>query len=192
MEKLRNIFFILASGSQRRIDFLSSLDLNFKIEKSLYTENSASFESATEYSLKNAYLKALSVAERNRNTLVAGFDTVVEIKGKVLGKPQDKTEACSMLRELSGKTHNVITAYCLINLERNIIKKEFVVTEVTFKSLENEEIEWYVNTKEPFDKAGAYAVQGIGAFMIKKINGSYSNVVGLPLTEFLEDLSKFL
>jgi len=191
LSHLQKISFILASGSPRRIEFLDSLQLKFEIIKSNFAEKPPSNETPSRYAMENAYLKAMAVAEINKSKLVAGFDTIVEFNGKILGKPENKRDAFSMLTLLSGKKHNVITSYSLINLEKNFSVKKFVTTEVFFNSLENDDIEWYIETGEPFDKAGAYAIQGIGSFMIKEIKGSFSNVVGLPLAEFIEDLGKY-
>jgi septum formation protein len=122
--------------------------------------------------------------------LIASFDTIVVHDNTVLGKPLNRNHAFDMLNLLSGKTHKVITSYTLYQKQYSLNRTKFVITEVTFKSLKDDEINWYINTDEPYDKAGAYAIQGIGAFMVKGIRGSYTNVVGLPLSEFLEDLLK--
>ena len=110
------------------------------------------------------------------------------IDGSILGKPGSKDEARSMLKKLSGKMHQVITGYCLCRQTENDIISETVKTNVRFKTLRDPEIEWYIQTGEPFDKAGAYAIQGIGAFLVKSIDGSYTNVVGLPVCEVIEIL----
>jgi septum formation protein len=108
----------------------------------------------------------------------------------VLGKPASKAEACDMLRRLSGRTHQVLTGYCICHRGRAELFTDTVSTDVLFKTLDNREIEWYVVTGEPFDKAGAYAIQGIGTFLVKSINGSFTNVVGLPVCEVVEFLMR--
>ena len=186
---LQNLSFILASVSPRRIEILSDLNLKFECVKPSYLEKPPAKDVIPSvYCKENAYLKTLSVAKKNMDKLVTGFDTIVETEGIILGKPATDEIAFSMLKSLSGKTHKVITAYSFINLKKNFIVKKSVETEVTFKTLTTDDINWYISTKEPFDKAGAYAIQGIGSFMIAKIKGSFTNVVGLPLTEFLDDL----
>ncbi len=185
---LKNFSFILASSSPRRIELLKNLSLKFKILKPEVKEIFDHSLSPVENSILNSYKKAYIVAKNFKNEIVAGFDTVVEIDGKVLGKPKDDKEAYEMLRLLSGKKHNVITGFTILCLDKKIEVKKYVKTEVWFKDLEDREIKWYILSKEPFDKAGAYGIQGKGAFMIKRINGSYTNVVGLPLAEFLEEL----
>lgn len=122
-----------------------------------------------------------------KNSIVLTADTLVFIHGKILGKPRNRADAKKMLRKLSGKTHTVATAVCISSQERS---ECFVIkTKVTFMPLPNKLIEWYLNTGEPFDKAGSYGVQGLGASFIKKIQGSYSNVVGLPLSETVTRLA---
>ena len=119
-----------------------------------------------------------------------GADTIVLIDGTILGKPESTADARSMLRRLSGQTHQVLTGYCIRCSARDRRFSETVVTDVSFKKLSDMEIEWYVRTGEPFDKAGAYAIQGIGTFLVKRIDGSYTNVVGLPVCEVIEFLLK--
>lgn len=108
----------------------------------------------------------------------------------ILGKPASTSEAETMLKQLSGKTHKVLTGYCICNNSQGRLFSDAVSTDVTFKTLSDDEIDWYIQSREPFDKAGAYAIQGIGTFIVKRINGSYTNVVGLPVCEVLEYLIK--
>ncbi|MFA5902660.1 MAG: Maf family protein, partial [Desulfobacula sp.] len=105
-----------------------------------------------------------------------------------LGKPESETHAMDMLRLLSNKEHHVFTGFCIMNKQKHTIVKNAVKTKVCFKNLSDQEIRWYVKTKEPFDKAGAYGIQGVGAFLVREIIGSYSNVVGLPVCEVVEAL----
>ena len=115
-----------------------------------------------------------------------GADTIVLIDGTILGKPRSRQEARSMLRRLSGQTHQVLTGYAICCHGSNRMFSDTVTTEVTFKELTEAEIEWYIHTREHFDKAGAYAIQGLGTFLVRRINGSYTNVVGLPVCEVIE------
>jgi len=135
-----------------------------------------------------AEAKAFDISEQHPDCWVIGADTIVLIDNKILGKPGSNKEACSMLKQLSGKTHQVLTGYCICCKNKDTLFSETVKTDVHFKSLSDTEIEWYIQTGEPFDKAGAYAIQGIGTFLVKSINGSYTNVVGLPVCEVIEFL----
>ena len=191
MNYLKDIFFILASQSPRRIEFLNNLQLNFKSVKSTFKEELQGQKDPVEYTLENAYFKASSLTEQFSEELIAGFDTIVLCDDQILGKPKNKEDAFEMLTNLSNKTHKVLTGFVLLNESKKFKVKKYVETFVTFKELTVEEIEWYIDTKEPYDKAGAYAIQGIGTFLVKSINGSYSNVVGLPVAEFLEELRKY-
>ena len=121
---------------------------------------------------------------------VVGADTIVCINGSILGKPKFREEAVEMLRRLSGQEHRVLTGYCVCHLEKGRSDKEAVQTVVRMKLLTPAEMEWYVRTGEPFDKAGGYAIQGTGSFMIEWIQGSYTNVVGLPLCELIRMLTR--
>ena len=128
------------------------------------------------------------VTEENPDSWVIGADTIVLIGDTILGKPTSIDEARQMLHRLSGQTHEVLTGYAILHLATQSFHSETIVTEVVFKSLSDSEIEWYIHTKEPFDKAGAYAIQGFGTFLVKRIHGSYTSVVGLPVCEVIEHL----
>jgi septum formation protein len=132
--------------------------------------------------------KAIDISKKHPDSWVLGADTIVLIGDRILGKPGSEDEARAMLKQLSGKTHQVITGYCLCCQTKNDIISGTAKTDVRFKTLRDAEIEWYIQTGEPFDKAGAYAIQGIGAFLVESINGSYTNVVGLPVCEVMEHL----
>ncbi|MDT8318545.1 MAG: Maf family protein, partial [bacterium] len=121
---------------------------------------------------------------------VIGSDTVVIIDAEILGKPLDESDAIGMLRKLSGREHKVITGYSIINSSSGEEIKRAVETAVKFKKLTDDEIKGYVNSGEPMDKAGAYAIQGLGSFMVEGIIGSYSNVVGLPVCQIVNDLEE--
>lgn len=181
---------ILASKSPRRNDLLEQAGLTFSIIPSDFDESSVTISDPELYVKTLAKSKAIDISKKHPDSWVLGADTIVLIDGSILGKPGSKDEARSMLKQLSGKTHQVITGYCLCCQTKNNIISETVKTDVRFKTLRDAEIEWYIQTGEPFDKAGAYAIQGIGAFLVESINGSYSNVVGLPVCEVMEFLIK--
>jgi septum formation protein len=182
---------ILASGSPRRKALLNDLGFRLKIIPADVREIPRPKEDPVLFSKRMAEEKAGLVSSLYPEQWVLGADTVVVLKDKLLGKPKDSQEAKRFLRLLSGETHQVITGFCLKNRALNRSFIQSVSTRVSFKSLSPEEIDWYVHTGEPLDKAGAYAIQGKGAFCVKRIQGSYTNVVGLPVTEVLEALKKY-
>jgi len=181
---------ILASKSPRRSDLLKQAGLTFSIIPSEFDESSVTMSDPDSYVRTLAKSKATDISKKHPDCWVLGADTIVLIDDSILGKPESKDEARSMLKQLSGKTHQVITGYCLCCQTKNAIISETVKTDVHFKTLSDTEIEWYIQTGEPFDKAGAYAIQGIGTFLVKSINGSYTNVVGLPICEVMEVMVK--
>ena len=180
---------ILASASPRRKEILQNTKLNFDIQKSDIEEVILENESPESMVVRLAYEKAFDVAKRNTDRLVIGADTIVALDNEVLGKPKDQNEAYQMIKRLSNKTHKVITGISLINLKENKIKKDYVVSFVTFKDLSEDSIKDYINTNESLDKAGAYGIQGYGALLVKNIQGDYFNIVGLPISK-LSDLLK--
>lgn len=184
----KNSTIILASKSPRRKYLLSRAGLTFTVIPSTFDESSISLSSPTLYARVLAESKAWEISEKYPEAWVIGADTIVLIDGLVLGKPGSINEARNMLHRLSGQTHQVLTGYCICCRSADRFFSETVKTDVTFKKLTEEEIEWYVHTDEPFDKAGAYAVQGLGTFLVKSIHGSYTNVVGLPVCEVIEFL----
>lgn len=190
MKRTRNFFLILASSSPRRQELLSLLKIPLKIVPSEVEEFFRKGEKPEKHVRRLAAAKAQEIGKKFPKQWVLAADTVVVIKGEVLGKPKDAQEAESMLKKLSGKEHQVLTGYCLLHAGSAQKKERTVLSWVKFKKLSPEEIHWYINTGEPFDKAGGYAVQGKAAFMIKEIRGSYTNVVGLPLCEVIEDLQE--
>jgi septum formation protein len=130
----------------------------------------------------------MAVAANYPDSWVIGADTIVLIDGLILGKPESKQHAVEMLNRLSGQTHQVITGYCITHKSTGKHIVDSVITNVTFKTLSAREIKWYTHTSEPFDKAGSYAIQGLGTFLVKSIFGSYTNVVGLPVCEVIGHL----
>lgn len=180
---------ILASNSKRRQEILKDAGFNFKIITSDIEEISDK-KIITEKILDIAEKKLKQIAKDNKNEFILAADTVVELNGMIFGKPKNREEAFSFLRILSGNTHKVITAYVLKNVSKNILIKEVVTSEVKFLELDDEIINWYLDTGEPFDKAGAYGIQGKGRALVEKINGDYFSIMGFPISNFLENLRK--
>jgi len=179
---------ILASQSPRRSYLLEQAGLIFEVIPSAFDESSIPLGEPVGYARFQAEAKANDLASRYPEAWVIGADTIVVIAGDILGKPSSTADARAMLRQLSGQTHQVMTGYAIYNRSRDFQFSDTVVTDVEFKKLADPEIDWYVQTGEPFDKAGAYAIQGIGTFLVRRINGSYTNVVGLPVCEVVEKL----
>jgi septum formation protein len=179
---------VLASESTRRIDILRTLGVSFSIIPPGVDEARRPYESPKDYALRIAYEKAQKVGRLFPDKWIIGADTIVVHKGRVLGKPSSEKDAVAMLKRLRGSWHKVFTGYCILNVSRQIVYRDVAETKVFIKDLTNEEIEKYVGTSEPFDKAGSYAVQGKGGYMVKEIKGSYTNVVGLPICEITEVL----
>jgi len=179
---------ILASQSPRRKFLLEQAGLFFEIAPSQIDENSFTHRRPATHVKKLALAKAEEIAINNQDRWVIGADTVVFTNASILEKPTSKANARVMLQQLSGKTHQVFTGFAICNYQQKHRYVDYVKTDVNFKVLSEAEIEWYLNTEEPYDKAGAYAIQGLGASLIKKINGSYTNVVGLPVCEVVKHL----
>ena len=182
---------ILASASPRRKEILEIAGLKFSVDVSEYEED-------MELGLKPHQLarflsseKAKTIAAKYKDALVIAADTFIVFKGKLLGKPHTGEEARRMLVLLNGKAHSVITGFTIIDTKTKKKLSRSVETKVYFRKMTEQEIESYVRTGEPLDKAGAYAIQGIGAVIVKKIEGDYFNVVGLPLNSLVEALRKF-
>jgi septum formation protein len=178
---------VLASASPRRRDLLSQLGLRFTVAAADLDETPLAGEVADAYVLRLARAKARAVAERFPGTWVLAADTTVALGPELLGKPVDPAEAREMLSRLSGRTHSVYTGVAIAG---RADVATVVRTGVTFRTLAPSEIAWYVETGEPMDKAGAYAIQGKGGFLVSTVEGSPSNVVGLPLGETLELLAR--
>lgn len=172
---------ILASSSPRRKDFITKLGLNFQIVKPDADETVLVGENASDYVKRMANEKANIVAALHSNDIVLAADTIVVCDNRILGKPVNREDAKNILRLLSGRTHEVMTAVCIIKGDEEI--EIFEVTKVTFALLTEELIDTYVASGECDDKSGAYAVQGIGAMLIQKVEGSVSSVVGLPICQ---------
>jgi septum formation protein len=172
--------FVLASKSPRRIELLNSIKIFPKIiSSSDINEDTNSKEDPKKYCVRIAKNKALKALEKYPEEFILSADTIVFCSNKIFLKPKNKEEAKEFLTFFSGRKHNVLTCVCLA--KKNLIKVKKVITKVTFKRLNMQEVEEYLLTNEWKDKAGAYAIQGYAEKFIKRINGSYSNVVGLPL-----------
>ncbi len=177
---------ILASRSPRRRNLLAQAGIDFSVIPSSFDENSVKLSAPDVYVRQLAESKARDISAQYPVSWVIGADTIVFIDDTILGKPASKSEARTMLKSLSGKTHQVLTGYCVCCQGSDRFFSDAVKTDVRFKKLTEKEIDWYINSGEPFGKAGAYAIQGIGAFLVKRIDGSYTNVVGLPICEVVE------
>ena len=184
---------ILASASPRRKELLEKIGLKFEIIPSNYDEK-LSDDNFTYEKIENLALnKGLDVAKNIKDdAIIISADTVVVLDNKILGKPHSKEEAFNMISGLSGKTHEVITAIAMLDNKNNKQLIHSVTTKVTFRQISKEEIEKYVSTKEPYDKAGAYAAQGIAAIFVEKIEGNYSSAIGLPTHKVYDIIKKYI
>jgi septum formation protein len=192
---------VLASGSPRRKELMGRLmgAKGFKVVSTDIDESQLPGEEpiphVTRLAQSKAQAGAKQLVEGGAETLIIGADTIVLMDGRIYGKPANQGEAASYLSQLSGRTHQVITAVAavLVSAEREIIRQEVFNTtsEVEFRAITQAEVEWYVATNEPNDKAGAYAIQGYGGLLIAGIGGDYYNIVGLPIGALIELLRKF-
>jgi len=181
---------ILASKSPRRYELLKQMGLDVEVVPSKVIEDFVQAESPREHVIRLAEAKTREVGSKYPGRWVVAADTIVYINGSILGKPRCQEEAVEMLRRLSGQEHRVLTGFSVCHLEKGKSNAGAVQTAVRMKPLISAEIDWYMQTGEPFDKAGGYAIQGIGSFMIESIQGSYTNVVGLPLCELIQMLNR--
>jgi septum formation protein len=189
MEQKRTI--ILASSSPRRKELLEKIGLAFTVDPSDYPEDLRS-DLQPEGLVKAISIgKANLVAKKYRDAVIIAADTIGVVRGKIIGKPHTEDEARLMLQSLSGKSHRVITGFTIIDSASKQMVTRSVETRVYFKPLSAEEIDHYVRTGEPLDKAGAYAIQGLGSIIVEKIIGDYYNVMGLPLNALAESLKDF-
>ena len=172
---------LLASASPRRAEILRTVNWPFEILPMDVDETRKGDEDAATYVQRLAWAKAEAAARRSKGSTIVAADTVVVINEQILGKPRDRDDARSMLRQLSGQWHQVLTGVALIDNATSESKVAYEITQVKFAVMSLDEIDWYVSTGEPMDKAGAYAIQGLGARFIEEIKGDYFNVVGLPV-----------
>ncbi|MFA7637190.1 MAG: Maf family protein [Monoglobales bacterium] len=181
---------ILASASPRRKEILQNLGVKFRIVTSDAEEITDDGLPPNLIVQQLAMLKGTDVAKKVKNVLVISADTIVWDDGEVLGKPENIENAKEMLKKLSGKTHEVYTGVCVTDSKSGKSISDFEVTKVKFRNLSKEEIDRYVNTYEPMDKAGAYGIQGKGCLLVESIKGDYLNVVGLPAVKLAKILKE--
>lgn len=179
---------ILASNSPRRKEILTSLNIAFKCIPADIDENINL--KGKELVMELAKRKACVVYKENPNDIVLGSDTIVVLDDKIYGKPKDEDDCFNMLKELSNRTHSVITGVCITSKEKTIVFYDEAF--VTFREIKDREIYDYINTNEPFDKAGGYAIQGIGNMFIKEYKGDFYTIMGLPKKRVEEELKKFV
>lgn len=172
---------ILASASPRRAELLKQIGVEFELVSSQAEERPHPDETPADYTMRIARAKVIAVARNREAGLVLGADTVVVLDGHLIGKPETVADARTMLRQLSGKWHAVLTGVALYDVETGHEVADYEKTLVKFAQLSDAEIDWYVRTGEPMDKAGAYGIQGLGGLFIDEIAGNYYNVVGLPI-----------
>lgn len=176
---------ILASASPRRQEFLHQLGLEFDTLPASIDENPLPDEDPTAFAHRMAFSKAEHVARLHPGALVIAADTVVSLQGIIYGKPADASEALSMLEHLQGHTHQVITGLALVLRSQAIHECTTETTQVSFDHFSRSILKAYVDSGDPLDKAGAYGIQGLGTFLVRAIDGSYSNVVGLPVNQLI-------
>ena len=183
---------ILASQSPRRRELLSKIGMKFEVIPADIDEIIEGKEFSNEL-IENLAVEKVMEVKKNISypAIIIGSDTVVVVDGKVLGKPENEQNAFNMLKMLSGKTHQVISGIAVIDSATGRSLVDHVVSNVTFRELSDSEIKNYIKTGEPMDKAGAYAIQGLGSVFIERIDGDFLNVVGLPLLALTESLKKF-
>ncbi|HEX8949414.1 MAG TPA: Maf family protein, partial [Dissulfurispiraceae bacterium] len=178
-------------ASPRRKELLEGTGLKFEVDASDYEEDMSVRMEPHKLARFLSREKAKAIAERHKNALIIAADTFIVFKGRLLGKPHTGKEATKMLEMLSSKSHSVITGYTVLDTGTKKVVTGSEETKVYFKRLSEKEIRNYVRTKEPLDKAGAYAIQGLGAVIVERIEGDFFNVVGLPLSALVESLKKF-
>jgi septum formation protein len=183
----------LASKSPRRSKLLKKINIDFTIEASNIDENIYNDLLPEKHVKLLSFLKAAAVAKNFKNGIILGADTIVVSKNKILGKPSNAEEAKKMLKMLSGKIHEVYTGFTLIDMPSRYTVTDFEITKVKFRKLEQKEIDEYVNTGLPLDKAGSYGIQDeYGSLFVEGIQGCYYNVVGFPLSKFYKTAKKFI
>lgn len=179
---------VLASASPRRSELMALAGIACKVLPADICEDVLHGEQPAEHVMRLSREKSQAVADKTDGRFFIGADTVVVLDGRIMGKPADHGEAFEMLSALSGRTHEVITGFTVLDRETSVCISRSVRTEVTFKTLTAQEINGYIATGCPMDKAGAYAIQGGAVHFVRSICGSYTNVIGLPMTELYEVL----
>lgn len=181
---------ILASTSPRRAEILKLLGIPFEISPPLYEEESLADLSAYDEALHFSIEKARSLAHSHPNAMIIGSDTLLEFEGEKIGKPKNLVHAKEILNQLNGKSHDILTGICILNSQTHEIQSSVELIQVQMNQLCESEIETYVTLDQPLDKAGAYALQGQGRFLIKSLSGDYLAAVGLPLRWIAQQLSR--
>ena len=179
---------VLASASPRRKEILEKAGLSFEVRPPCIDEDFFKGESISQYLNRITEMKAHSIKLQEKEKIILAADTIVTLGDDIIGKPKDAKDAFNTLKRLSGRTHSVFTAYNIINFDNGKEKKKICKTDVTFHTLSEKVISTYIDTQEPFGKAGSYAIQGIGCTLVEKICGCYYNVVGLPISSVMKDL----
>jgi septum formation protein len=182
---------VLASSSPRRKEILEKTGLKFKIDENDYEEDMHIGLPPIQLVTRHSRGKARAAALKYKNALIIAADTIVVFKDRIYGKPRNKMEAKEMLKTLSGKAHTVITGYTIMDTSSGKEATKAIESKVFLKRLTDVEVDAYVKSGEPLDKAGAYGVQGLGALIVKRIEGDFFNVMGLPLSAVAESLKKF-
>ena len=182
---------ILASQSPRRRDLLKQISLEFEIDPSNYKEDMSLKMEPKKLAEFLSLGKAKDVAQRHKDSIIISADTIVAVDDEVFGKPKTPEKAKYMLQKLSGKAHSVITGFTIIDTETDKQISKSVETKVYFKNLSEKEVDAYITSGEPLDKGGSYAIQGLAALFVEKIEGDYFNIVGLPILSLTEELKSF-
>lgn len=183
---------VLASGSPRRAQILKREKVEFETKRPADISEESLSSDPVEHVLSVSRKKATSVSDQLEDAIVLGADTIVVLDGVIMGKPQDKKEAFSILKKLSGRTHKVYTGITLVNKYNRKMLSDYDVTDVKFNQLEDRKILAYIDTGEPMDKAGAYGIQGMGGFLVESVQGSLDNVIGLPTEKLKEVLGRII
>ena len=179
---------ILASASPRRKELLSLFGIDFTVKVPHIHENIQNGEKPGDFCRRISLEKAFAVGKDYNAAAIIAADTVVVVEGNILGKPRDERQAHEFLMMLKNREHDVFTGYAIVIIAQNTTRTNVVQTRVHFNDMSTDEIAWYIASREPMDKAGAYAIQGLGSIFIDRIQGSFSNVIGLPLSHLYDDL----
>ncbi len=183
---------VLASGSPRRKSLFELMGFDFEVITSEVDEKEEEFIYPEVKVLELSYKKAVTVAENVNEGIIVGADTIVVLDDKIIEKPENEKHAKKMLRKLSGRTHLVYTGFTIFKKPDGRCVSEYGKTEVTFRKLADDEIDAYIATKSPMDKAGGYGIQDFGAVFVNKVNGCFYNVMGFPVTKFYSTMRQFM
>jgi septum formation protein len=182
---------VLASASPRRKELLERIGLAFKVDRTDIVERLDEDVEPHELARRLSLSKAEMAARRYSSAIIIAADTIGVLEGHLIGKPATEAKARDMLKSLSGKCHRVITGFAIIDTDTGKTVSRSTETAVYFRELSDAEIDAYIRSDEPMDKAGAYAIQGLGSLLVRKIEGDYFNVMGLPLSDLAETLKEF-